>query len=87
MGVLPLEFKGGMTRKDLNLTGKESFAVTGVAAKISPRMDVTLTITHENGKSDTVTLLCRIDTLDEVEYYRNGGILPYVLRDLIKKNV
>ena len=85
MGVLPLEFKGGMTRGDLKLTGLESFAVTGVAAGIKPRMEVTLTITREDGKRDTVTLLCRIDTLDEVEYYKNGGILPYVLRDLIKR--
>ena len=85
MGVLPLEFKDGQTRVDLRLTGKEAFDVTGVAAGITPRMDITLTITREDGKSDTVTLLCRIDTLDEVEYYKNGGILPYVLRDLIKR--
>ncbi len=85
MGILPLEFKGGMTRAALKLTGKESFAVTGVAVGIKPRMDISLTITREDGKSDTVTLLCRIDTLDEVEYYKNGGILPYVLRDLIKR--
>lgn len=85
MGILPLEFKGGMTRADLKLGGKETFAVTGVAAGIKPRMNIALTITREDGKSDTVQLICRIDTLDEVEYYKNGGILPYVLRDLIKR--
>jgi len=87
MGVLPLEFKDKMTRADLKLTGNESFAITGVAAGITPRMDVTLTIGRDGGKSDTVKLLCRIDTLDEVEYYKNGGILPYVLRDLIKRGL
>jgi len=86
MGVLPLEFQSGMTRADLKLTGKETFDVTGAAAGIAPRMKIVLTINREDGKSDTVTVLCRIDTLDEVEYYKNGGILPYVLRDLIKRS-
>jgi len=85
MSVLPLTFKDSMTRADLKLTGPETFAITGVAAEIKPRMDVTLAITRPDGKTDRVTLLCRIDTLDEVEYYKNGGILPYVLRDLIRK--
>jgi len=85
MSVLPLVFKNGMTRADLKLTGHETFAITGVAKGITPRMDVTLTITREDGKTDTVSLMCRIDTLDEVDYYKNGGILPYVLRDLIKQ--
>ncbi|MCB1538452.1 MAG: aconitate hydratase, partial [Alphaproteobacteria bacterium] len=82
MGVLPLQFKGGMTRADLKIDGSETFDVTGVAGGITPRMDVTLTITRADGKTDSVMLLCRIDTLDEVEYFRNGGILPYVLRSL-----
>jgi aconitate hydratase len=85
MSVLPLVFKNGMTRADLKLTGMETFAISGVAAGLKPRMDVTLTITRPDGKTDKVTLLCRIDTLDEVEYFKNGGILPYVLRDLIGK--
>ncbi len=87
MSVLPLVFKNGMTRKDLNLTGAEAFSITGVAKGITPHMDVTLTITRAGGVTESIALLCRIDTLDEVEYYRNGGILPYVLRDLIKKAV
>ncbi len=85
MSVLPLVFKDGMTRADLKLTGMETFSITGAAAGIQPRMDIALTITRQDGKTDRITLLCRIDTLDEVEYYKNGGILPYVLRDLIKK--
>jgi aconitate hydratase len=84
MGVLPLEFQNGMTRADLKLTGMETFAVSGVATGLKPRMNVALTITRADGKTDKINLLCRIDTLDEVEYYKNGGILPYVLRDLIK---
>jgi aconitate hydratase len=85
MSVLPLVFKNGMTRADVKLTGMETFDITGIAGGIKPRMDVTLTIHRPDGKSDLVTLLCRIDTLDEVEYYKNGGILPFVLRDLIRK--
>src|SRR5580704_5431024 len=83
MSVLPLVFKDGMTRNDLKLTGMETFAITGVSAGLKPRMDVGLVITRADGKTDKVTLMCRIDTLDEVEYYLNGGILPFVLRDLI----
>jgi len=82
MGVLPLQFKNGQTRSDLNLDGTELFDVTGVASGITPRMDVTLTITRANGAKETHLLMCRIDTLDEVEYFKNGGILPYVLRGI-----
>lgn len=85
MGVLPLEFKNGQTRHDLKLTGLETFAISGVAAGLKPRMDVVLTIKRPDGKQEQVTLRCRIDTLDEVEYYKQGGILPYVLHDLIKQ--
>ena len=84
MGVLPLQFKDGMTRKTLALDGSETFDITGVAAGIKPRMDVACRITRKDGSTQDVTLLCRIDTLDEVEYYRHGGILPYVLRNLAK---
>ena len=84
MGVLPLVFKNGMTRKDLNLTGDETISITGFEKGITPRMDVTLTITRKDGKTEEHKLLCRIDTLDEVEYYNNGGVLNYVLRGLAK---
>ncbi|MBN8520428.1 MAG: aconitate hydratase AcnA [Alphaproteobacteria bacterium] len=82
MGVLPLVFKNGQTRQSLNITGFETFDITGVEKGIQPRMDVTLTIHRDGGKTDQVALLCRIDTLDEVEYFKNGGILHYVLRSL-----
>jgi len=82
MGVLALQFKNGQTRADLKLTGAETFDVTGVEKGISPRMDVTLTVMRADGSKDTYTLLCRIDTLDEVEYFKHGGILPYVLRGI-----
>jgi len=84
MGVLPLQFKDGASRQTLGLNGTELLDVTGVKDGIKPRMDVTLTIHRANGKTDTVPLTCRIDTLDEVEYFRHGGILQYVLRGLLK---
>jgi aconitate hydratase len=84
MGVLPLMFPEGVDRKTLKLDGSEMFDITGVKDGIKPRMTVTLAITRANGNKETVPLLCRIDTLDEVEYFRHGGILPYVLRSLLK---
>jgi len=83
MGVLPLEFKDGQTRADLNLKGDESFDITAIKGTITPGQDVQVRITHADASSQTLTVKCRIDTLDEVEYYRHGGILSYVLRNLI----
>ncbi|MDP6689365.1 MAG: aconitate hydratase, partial [Alphaproteobacteria bacterium] len=83
MGVLPLQFKDGESRASLKLDGTETFDVTGIADGITPRMDVACKINYADGRSREITLLCRIDTLDEVEYYRHGGILPYVLRNLM----
>ncbi len=83
MGVVPLVFKDGMTRADLKLTGEETFDITGLEGDLKPLSDVTLTVTRADGSKEEHKLLCRIDTLDEVEYYRNGGILHYVLRDLV----
>ncbi|MGB0574898.1 MAG: aconitate hydratase AcnA [Alphaproteobacteria bacterium] len=82
MGVLPLEFKDGMTRQSLNLDGTEIFDITGVADGITPAMDVAVKITRADGSTEEITTKCRIDTLDEVEYYRHGGILQYVLRNI-----
>lgn len=82
MGVLPLMFKNGMTRATLGLTGDETIDLIGAEAGIKPRMDVTLRITRADGKTEEHALLCRIDTLDEVDYFLNGGILHYVLRGL-----
>ena len=86
MGVLPLQFKDGTDRKTLGLDGSEVFDVLGIEGKITPRQDVTLRITRANGKVDDVTVMCRIDTLDEVDYYRHGGILQYVLRNIMAED-
>jgi len=84
MGVMPLLFKEGMNRKSLNLDGSEVFDITGFAGGIKPRMDVGVTIARKDGSKQTVTVTCGILTIDEVEYFRNGGILQYVLRNLAK---
>ncbi|HEY8189683.1 MAG TPA: aconitate hydratase, partial [Micavibrio sp.] len=86
MGVLPLVFKDGMTRKSLNLVGDESFDIAGLEAGIKPRMDVAVTITRKDGGKQAIKALCRIDTQDEIGYYANGGIMHYVLRDLAGKS-
>lgn len=84
MGVLPLQFKLDQNRKALQLTGKEKIDILGLTdADIEPRMNLTLVITREDGRSEKVEVLCRIDTLNEVEYFKAGGILHYVLRQLI----
>jgi aconitate hydratase len=83
MGVLPLTFKDGMDRKTLGLTGAEILDITGLE-NLSPRMDLSLVIHRPDGTVDTVPVLCRVDTLDEVAYYRHGGILHYVLRGMAK---
>ncbi|MBS1015962.1 aconitate hydratase AcnA [Acetobacter persici] len=83
MGVLPLLFKEGTTRQTLKLKGDEIITIKGLE-KITPRMDVTMSITRADGSTQDVPLLCRVDTLDEVEYYRHGGILQYVLRGMTK---
>ena len=84
MGVLPLQFKLDQNRKALKLTGKEKVDILGLTdAEIVPRMNLTLVITREDGSREKVEVLCRIDTLNEVEYFKSGGILHYVLRQLI----
>jgi len=83
MGVMPLMFKDGMDRKSLGITGEELIDITGIS-DIKPRMDLSLVIHRPNGKMDTVPVTCRIDTVDEVAYYRHGGILHYVLRGMAK---
>jgi aconitate hydratase len=84
MGVLPLQFREGTTRQTLKLTGNEVLDIVGVADGLKPRMELTLRIHGEDGGVREEKLLCRIDTLDELEYFRHGGILQYVLRSLLK---
>ena len=82
MGVLPLQFKDGDSRTSLNLVGTEIFDISGIADGITPRQDVAVKITYGDGATKEITMLCRIDTANEVEYFANGGILHYVLRSL-----
>jgi aconitate hydratase len=83
MGVLPLEFKSGTSIQTLKLDGSETFDFTGLEKGITPRQDVTMTIRRKDGSTQSVPLTLRIDTPIEVDYYLHGGILPYVLRELI----
>ncbi len=83
MGVLPCQFKDGATAQSLKLNGSETFDISGIDGDIKPQQDVTLTIHRKNGTRDTVSVLLRIDTPIEVDYFRHGGILPYVLRELM----
>jgi aconitate hydratase len=82
MGVLPLQFKGGDTAETLGIRGDETFDVA-VPANIKPQQELTLAITRKDGSKKSVLVLCRIDTPIEVDYYKHGGILPFVLRELI----
>jgi aconitate hydratase len=81
MGVLPLQFKDGQGRESLGLTGEDTFTIKGLA-DLQPGQDVEVEVTRANGETFTFTALCRIDTANEMEYYKNGGILHYVLRKL-----
>lgn len=82
MGVLPLQFKGNDSAESLKLDGSETFDLKGISGGLKPKQDVSLTIHRADGSSQDVTLLCRLDTADELDYYLNGGILHYVLRQL-----
>ncbi len=86
MGVLPMTFKNGETRASLKLDGSEVITLQGLAGGLKPRMDVACTISRADGSTTETTLLCRLDTGDEVEYYRHGGILHYVLRSLLAQS-
>jgi aconitate hydratase len=81
MGVLPLQFQEGGGRRTLGLNGPERFEILGVAKGLQPLGDVTCRIHRATGHIDTIPLLCRIDTLDELAYFRHGGILQFVLRN------
>lgn len=83
MGILPLTFETGTTWKSLGLKGDETVSIRGLQGDLKPRQKLIAEITSADGTKREVSLLCRIDTLDELEYYRNGGILQYVLRQLV----
>ena len=82
MGVLPMQFKDGVNSKTLRLDGSEMFDLVGINAGISPGMDVDLHIYRADGTNKVLSVTCRIDTLDEIEYVKAGGILQYVLRNM-----
>src|SRR3569833_1903480 len=81
MGVLPLQFAEGVNRETLKLDGSETFTIQHVA-EIRPRQEVDVILTRADGSSETFKTRCRIDTVNELEYFLNGGILQYVLRKL-----
>ncbi len=86
MGVLPLQFKEGTTAQTLKLDGSETYDVVGLTAAIKPQQDLTLKITRPGGAVESVPVRCRIDTPIEIDYYQHGGILPYVLRQIVAAN-
>jgi aconitate hydratase A / 2-methylisocitrate dehydratase len=83
MGVLPLQFKEGTNAQTLKLDGTETYDVLGLGAGLKPQQDLTLRIQRANGQVESVPVTCRIDTPIEIDYYQHGGILPYVLRQLL----
>jgi len=85
MGVLPLQFPEGTNARSLKLDGSETFSVTGLSDEIRPRQKVRFGIKRKDGQTEEIDAILRIDTPIEVDYYRHGGILPYVLRELLSR--
>ena len=83
MGILPLQFKDSINRSNLNLKGSELFSILDIEKGIDPRDEVQVEIKYASGDIKKIKMLCRIDTKNELEYYKNGGILQYVLRNMI----
>src|SRR5476651_2678530 len=86
MGVLPLQFKEGTTGQTLKLDGSESYSVLGLTSGLKPQQDLTLRIVRQGGEALEVPVRCRIDTPIEIEYYQHGGILPFVLRQIVARS-
>jgi aconitate hydratase len=84
MGVLPLQFKAGQNAESLGLSGRETFSIAGLGGELTPRQEVTVAVTRPDGTSSSFAAVARLDTPVEINYYRNGGILPTVLRKLIQ---
>jgi aconitate hydratase len=87
MGVLPLEFPAGVTRKTLALKGDEAVDVVGIGGGMVPRSQLECTITRADGKRERLRLLARLDTKREIDYFRHCGLLHYVLRHRLKHEV
>jgi len=83
MGVLPLQFQEGFDRKKLNIKGSELITIIDIEKGVKPRQEVDCEIKYADGVSKKIKLMCRIDTANEIEYYKNGGILQYVLRNIL----
>ena len=84
MGVLPLQYKNGETAESLGITGSETFSITGIADGLKPLKEVMVTAINSKGVEVRFMAIARLDSLIEIEYYRNGGILQYVLRQFLK---
>ncbi|HEX4123062.1 MAG TPA: aconitate hydratase [Verrucomicrobiae bacterium] len=87
MGVLPLQFKDGATAQTLKLDGTETYDVLGLNEQLKPQQDLKLRVTRAGGKSEEITVACRIDTPIEIDYFQHGGILPFVLRQLANAHI
>jgi aconitate hydratase len=85
MGVLPLQFQEGVSAQSLKLDGTEVYEVRGLGPNLKPQQDLTLWVRRKTGSVENVPVRCRIDTPIEIEYYRHGGILPCVLRQLLAR--
>ena len=85
MGVLPLQFEEGQSAESLGITGFETFSVSGISEDLYPGKKMTVTVTDPGGRQRELHAICRLDTPVEVEYYRNGGILQTVLRQMISR--
>jgi aconitate hydratase len=85
MGVLPMQFEEGTSAQTLGLDGSETYSITGLSDQIQPGQTVTLEITRKDGAKQWVPVRLRIDTPIEIDYYRHGGILPFVLRELVAR--
>ena len=83
MGILPLQFKEDMNRTNLNLIGSELFSVLNIEQGFDPSSDIEVEIKYADATIKKIKTLCRIDTKNELEYYKNGGILQFVLRNMI----
>ena len=83
MGVIPLQFPDAVNAQSLGLDGSETFDVLGLNDGLKPMSDLAFVIHRSDGRADKISVRCRIDTTIEVEYVRHGGILPYVLRQLL----